>query len=117
MILTETESKVLRYIRNSLERMRVKHSPVDDLPDEEIVSLYNKMDAIIEDERITRRSFGNFDEMYVLELLRVKNSLLKEIKKEVCIYRNRLKITKQQFIEGGTISERRKEDANDRRLV
>lgn len=43
--------------------------------------LYNKMDAVIEDEGNTRRSLNNYDEMYVLELSSVKNFLLKEINK------------------------------------
>lgn len=81
MLLTETESKVLRYLRNPFEMFRAKYFPINDLSNEDIVSLYNKIDAVIEDEGKTRRSLGNFDEMYVLELLSVKNFLLKEINK------------------------------------
>lgn len=81
MLLTETESKVLKYLRNPFEMFREKYSPINDLSNEDIVSLYNKMDAVIEDEGNTRRSLGNFDEMYVLELSSVKNFLLKEINK------------------------------------
>ena len=82
MLLTETESKVLRYLRNPFEMFREKqHSPINDLSNENIVSLYNKMDAVIEDEGKTRRSLGNYDEMYVLELSGVKNFLLQEINK------------------------------------
>ncbi len=79
MILTETESKVLRYLRCPSERIQEKRSLLDDVSDEELVSLYNKMDAIIEEEGYTRRSLGSFDEMYVLELSHVKTSLLKEV--------------------------------------
>lgn len=79
MVLTETESKVLHYLRYPIVRMREKHSPVEDLSDEEVASLYNKMDDIIKDEGDTRRSFGDFDEMYVIELSCVKDSLLKEV--------------------------------------
>ena len=81
MVLTETEIKVLRYLRNPFEMFREKQSLVKNLSDEEIVSLYNKMDAIIEDEGNTRRSLGNFDEMYVLELSCAKDVLLNDIKK------------------------------------
>ena len=41
MVLTETEIKVLRCLRNPFEMFREKQSPVKDLSDEEIVSLYN----------------------------------------------------------------------------
>ena len=81
MFLNEKESKVLSYLRNPSAIMRENHSPVtvNDLSNEEIVSLYNKMDAIIENEGNIKRSLGNFDEMYVLELSGIKNFLLKEI--------------------------------------
>lgn len=84
MILTEKENEVLMYLRNPLYRdnkiMQCNNSPVDELSDEEIIALYNKMDTIIEDDGNTRRSLGNFDEMYVLELLGVKDALLKKCK-------------------------------------
>ena len=63
MLLTETESKVLRYLRNPFEMFQEKHSPINDLSNEDIVSLYNKMDAVIEDEGNMRRSLGNYDEI------------------------------------------------------
>lgn len=82
MLLTEKESKVLNYLRNPALRlneiMRKNRSPVDDLTNVEIVTLYNKMDAVITDEGNTRRGLGCFDEMYVLELSGVKDTLLKE---------------------------------------
>ena len=82
MLLNEKESKVLNYLRYPAIRLneilREKHSPVDDLSNVEIVTLYNKMDAVIEDEGNTRRGLGCFDEMYVLELSGVKDTLLKE---------------------------------------
>ena len=49
-MLTENENKVLMYLRNPSAMFREKHSPVKDLSDEEIISLYNKMDAIAEEE-------------------------------------------------------------------
>ena len=58
--------------------MQGKHSPVDDLSDKEIVSLYNKMDSIIESEGELRRGVDSLDEIYVLELSCVKDTLLKE---------------------------------------
>ena len=83
MLLTEIENKVLNYLRNPTfsvnEIMRGENrSPVDDLSNVEIVTLYNKMDSVIEKEGNTRRALGDFDEMYVLELLGVKDKLLKE---------------------------------------
>ncbi len=48
------------------------------LSDEEIETLYNKMDSIIKNEGINRRALGEYDEMYVVELLRVKEILHKE---------------------------------------
>ena len=81
MVLTEKENKVLKHLRNLSERIQVNYSPTADLSDEEIVSLYNKMDAIIEEEGKLRRGLGSFDEMYILELSAVKNILLEELDK------------------------------------
>ena len=82
MVLTETERKVIGYLRNPLFRTvimaREKYSPVDDLSNEELVSLYNKMDAVIEDEGNNRRGIGCLDEMYIVELSSVKSFLHKE---------------------------------------
>lgn len=79
MILTETEKQVLKFLRYPFVRMQAKYSPLNDLSKEEIISLYNKMDEIIEEEGRVRRSLGSIDEMYVLELFDVKNFLLQEI--------------------------------------
>lgn len=85
MALNEKEKEVIWCLRNPLYRahqiMQGVHSPVADLSNEELLSLYNKMDVVIEEEGDTRRSLGEFDEMYILDLAGVKNSLLKEIKK------------------------------------
>lgn len=83
MPLTEIENKVLNYLRNPTfsinEIMRGENrSPIDDLSNVEIVTLYNKMNSVIAEEGNTRRALGDFDEMYVLELLCVKEKLLKE---------------------------------------
>ena len=80
MVLTEKERKVLRYLRCPLfEGMEGKGSPLNDLSNKEILSLYNKMDEIIEDERKVRYSLGNYDELFVLELSCVKDSLSREL--------------------------------------
>ena len=85
MILTEKESSTLNYLRNPLYAIhKIKQgngSSIDDLTNEEVISLYSKMDEIIEDEGNFRRSLGNFDEMYVIELCGVKETLLKECNK------------------------------------
>ena len=84
MKLNEKESKVLVYLRNPSyrlnERMKRKPSPVNDLSNEEVLSLYEKMDSVIEYEGELRRSLGSFDEMYRVELAGVKEALLKECK-------------------------------------
>ena len=81
MKLNEKEAKVLVYLRNpSNKRMKRNPSPVNDLSNEEILSLYEKMDSIIECEGELRRSLGSFDEVYRIELLGVKDFLLKECK-------------------------------------
>lgn len=81
-MLNETEKEVLSYLRNPLYRniriMQGKQSPVDDLSDEEIVSLYGKMDSIIESEGELRRGVGSLDELYMVSLLCAKDTLLKE---------------------------------------
>lgn len=81
MILTEKEKKVLNWLSNPLYRMQCDDVSIDDLSDEEIISLYNKVDAVIEYEGNIRRSLGNYDEMYVVILLGVKESLQKECNK------------------------------------
>lgn len=85
MILTEKETEVLVYLRNFSYRvhqiMQGANSPVADLSNEELLSLYNKMDDVIKEEGETRRGLGCFDEMYIVELAGVKEALLKEIKK------------------------------------
>ena len=54
MKLNEKEAKVLVYLRNPSyrlnKRMKRNPSPVNDLSNEEILSLYEKMDSIIEYE-------------------------------------------------------------------
>lgn len=82
MVLTEIEKEVLVYLRNPSYRLKEaiqeQTSPINKLSNDEIVSLYKKMDAIIEAEGETRRAMGIYDEMYVLELLNVKENLLIE---------------------------------------
>ena len=97
MILTEKEKEVLVYLRNPLYRafkiMQGGNSPVADLTNEELCSLYNKMDAVIEDEGNTRRSLGDFDEMYVLELSGAKDNLAKAIKRRgICLVKEEKKM-------------------------
>lgn len=79
MVLTEKENKILGHLRSLSERSQVNYSSTDDLSDEEIVSIYEKMDAVIEEERTVRRSLGFFDEVYVSELAHVKRVLSEEI--------------------------------------
>ena len=87
MKLTETELEVINYLRYLHVRMNKKYhnySPVQNLSDKEVVSLYNKMDLIIEDEGSIKRSFGTYDEVYIIELNGVKSSLLHEIYQRKC---------------------------------
>lgn len=42
------------------------------------------MDSIIEDEGSIKRSFGTYDEVYIIELNGVKSSLLHEIYQRKC---------------------------------
>ena len=82
MKLTETELEVINYLRYLHVRMNKKYhnySPVQNLSDKEVVSLYNKIDLIIVDEGSIKRSFGIYDEVYMIELNGVKSSLLHEI--------------------------------------
>ena len=77
MVLTEKEKEVLNCLRNPIITQR-DTSLVDNLSDKEIISLYNKMDAIMEEEGNFRRSIGSFDEMYLIELCNVKEILFEE---------------------------------------
>ena len=95
MVLTEKEREVLMYLKNPFPSMGMGasqggYSPVYDLSNEEIVSLYKKMDAIMEYEGNVRRSLGNFDEMYVLQFSGLKGTLLREIEGRGLNISNRL---------------------------
>lgn len=81
MVLTEKEVKVIGYLRNPYGVARTLTSPLNSLTNKEVVSLYDKMDEIIEEEGNFRRSSGSFDEMYIVELSSVKNLLSEEISK------------------------------------
>ena len=85
LLLSDSEKEAIGYIRNPLFRsykiMQGNGSPVDALSNGELAALYEKMDKVIDEEGKFRRSLGDFDEMYVLELSGVKETLRKEIEK------------------------------------
>ena len=89
MIINEKESKTISCLRNPLcmmnELKKGNCSPIENMTTDEIIALYHKMDAVIEEEGSTKRFLGNYDEMYVIELNGVKDTLLKEYNKRKSI--------------------------------
>lgn len=71
----------LRYPLNYISKSNIKRMEIEDLSNDEILTMYGKIDDYIEHEGKERRAFGSYDEMYVLELLNVKDRLKKEIDK------------------------------------
>ena len=91
--LSEKEKSVLTSLLHPNLIHEIVILLLNGLSDEEIEALYNKMDSIIKNEGINRRALGEYDEMYVVELLRVKEILHKE-----CINRQ-LDVSKNQNME------------------
>lgn len=82
-MLSENEKTIVNYLRNPLFyvlRKDVKKPNLDELSNDELHALYDKMDKYIDEEGQKRRALGFYDEMYILELLSVKDRLLEEIK-------------------------------------
>lgn len=83
MNLTERELEALCYLRSfhtRLDKQYSNYSPIDNLSNDELLSLYNKMDAIRKYEGDMKRSYGCYDEFYIFEFERIKASLSKIIK-------------------------------------
>ena len=85
-MLNEKEKFIVSYLRNPLIYVNRKDIEmvvhlIDELSNDEIIALYEKMDKYIEEEGHQRKELGSYDEMYVLELLTVKDRLQKEIEK------------------------------------
>jgi len=80
--LSDNEKDVINYLRNPVYACnRAKQgcgNPLENMSNEELLSLYIKMDTVIENEGNIRRALGCYDEIYVLELTGVKDILLKE---------------------------------------
>lgn len=82
MLLNEKEEDVISCLRNLVVRFNSSTKTVtellSELTNEELLSLYNKMDNYIIEEGEFRTSIGSYDEFYVLELTSVKERLNKE---------------------------------------
>lgn len=82
MLLNEKEEDVISCLRNLVVRFNSSTKTVtellSELTNEELLSLYNKMDNYIIEEGEFRTSLGSYDEFYVLELTSVKERLNKE---------------------------------------
>lgn len=80
-MLNDKEKFIVDYLRNPLAfvaRKDVKTPAINELSNDELLELINKMDEYIEEEGQQKRVLGLYDEMYVLELISVKNSLKSE---------------------------------------
>lgn len=84
-VLTEKEENVVKCLRSPIVRLdksiKTRSEQLAELSNEELLSLYNKMDSYIVEEGEFRTSLGSYDEFYVLELSSVKEQLNKEYTK------------------------------------
>jgi 2-hydroxy-3-keto-5-methylthiopentenyl-1-phosphate phosphatase len=78
MILTEHEQTIINNMRHPSIRMATAGESYKDLSDEELTSLIGKMDDYINEIGKTQRTFGNYDEFYVLEFDSIKTRLVAE---------------------------------------
>lgn len=82
MILTEHEQEIINNMRHPSIRMATAGKSYKDLSDEELTSLIGKMDDYMNEIGEIQRTFGNYDEFYILEFNSIKARLVDE-----CQYR------------------------------
>lgn len=84
MGVSEKEKSVIGYLRNPhyyTMRKDVEIVRLDELDRDELLNLYGKMDMFIVEEHQFRMSIGSSDEMFVVELMHVKDIINNEIEK------------------------------------
>lgn len=78
MILTEHEQEIINNMRYPSICMATAGKSYKDLSDEELTSLIEKMDDYINEIGEIQRTFGNYDEFYILEFNSIKARLVDE---------------------------------------
>ena len=78
MILTEHEQEIINNMRHPSIRMATAGKSYKDLSDEELTSLIGKMDDYMNEIGEIQRTFGNYDEFYILEFNSIKAHLVDE---------------------------------------
>lgn len=82
-MLNEKEQNIVNYLRFPMAYVSRKEVvstvKLSEITLDELNSLYEKMDDYITYEGQQRRSLGLYDEIYIIELLNVKDRLKKEI--------------------------------------
>lgn len=84
-ILNEKEEALVNYLRNPLmyvaRKSNMKKIEMQDFSTDEIIALNEKMDNYTNEVGEMYRSIGLYDEMYVVELLHVKDKLKVEVER------------------------------------
>lgn len=87
MILTEHEQAIINNMRYPTIRMATAGKSYKDLSDEELTSLIGKMDDYINEIGEIQRTFGNYDEFYILEFNSIKALLVDECQRRKIMLR------------------------------
>lgn len=87
MILTEHEQAIINNMRHPTIRMATAGKSYKDLSDEELTSLIDKMDAYMNEIGKIQRTFGNYDEFYILEFNSIKALLVDECQRRKIMLR------------------------------
>lgn len=87
MILTEHEQAIINNMRYPTIRMAMAGKSYKDLSDEELTSLIGKMDDYMNEIGEIQRTFGNYDEFYILEFNSIKARLVDECQRRKIMLR------------------------------
>ncbi len=81
MILTEHEQLIIRNRSLPSIRMGTVGESYENLSDDELISLIDKMDDYMNEIGETKREFGDYDEFYKIELKHIKSRLVEKFQK------------------------------------
>lgn len=87
MILTEHEQVIINNMRHPSIHTVTASKSYKDLSDEELTSLIGKIDDYANEIGETQRTFGNYDEFYVLEFDSIKARLVDEYQRRKIMLR------------------------------
>ena len=87
MILTEHEQIIINNMRYPSIRTVTAGKSYKDLSDEELTSLIGKIDDYMNEIGEIQRTFGNYDEFYILEFNSIKARLVDEYQRRKIMLR------------------------------